>query len=229
MNDTIYSSFIEQETARMKKAARTTWIAGAIILVLLFAYFSFILTMVKAFTKPENAAFLVADSIKTNFPSFIETTEELMAERSIYLANDLSSAFIDSVPQLREEAEAQIEYTYTDMIPHVSKELQSILNDYIRENEEEIRLLAEQDTSAEFTDAFITELMGLFSEYMNEYMSEGFEGRDLQFVQENSLIGLQSMNTYLDELISMPASEMTRIQALQKQLLTSVTRRVIEE
>lgn len=185
--------------------------------------------MVKAFTKPENAAFLVADSVKSNFPSFIETTEELLAERSIYLANDLSSTFLQSVPQLREEAQAQIEYAYTDMVPHVSREFQTILDDYIRENEEEIRLLAEQDTSEGFTEAFVAELMDLFTFYMNGYMKENFDGRDLQFVQENTLIGMQTMNTYLDELMAMTPDEMSRIQSLQKDLLTTVTRRVIEE
>lgn len=229
MNDTDYSSFITEETARMKKAARTTWIAGGIILLVLLGYFSFILTMVKTFTKPENAAYLVADSVKTNFPSFMETTEELLAERSIYLANDISGTFIESIPQLREEAEVQIEYAHTDMIPHVSKEFQTILVDYIRDNEEEIRLLAEHDTGAGFNEAFIDELMGLFSAHMNDYMEQNFDGRNLAFIQENTLIGLQSMNTYLDELIAMPAEEMSRIQTLQKQLLASVTRRVIEE
>jgi len=227
MTDENYASFLESETARMSKAARTTWIVGGIIIVFLFLYFSFILTMAKTFTEPENAAFLVADNVKTNFPSFMETTEALIAERSVYLAEDLSSTFIASVPTLREEAEAQMDLAHTEMIPFVSDEFQEMLTAYIMQHSAEIRILAEEGGS-EFTDEFVAGVMDEFGNYMNEQMEESFFGRDLNFVKDNTLIALQAMNAYLDELMALDPSEMNRIQALQKQLLATITRKVIE-
>ena len=229
MSEENYQSFLESETSRMNKATRTTWIAGGVILLFLIGYFSFILTMVKTFTEPENAAFLVADNVKTNFPSFIETTEAVLAERSVYLADDLSSTFLNSVPMLREEAQAQIDLSYTEMIPHVSGEFQLILTNYIEDHKSEIKVLAEQGDSEAFTEAFVAEVMNEFGAYMDDYRAESFDGRDLKFIQENTLVGLQAMNVYLGELMTMPADELTRIQSLQKNLLAAVTRRVIEE
>jgi len=224
MNDN-YASFLESETARMQKAARSTWIVGGVIIAALVLYFSFIMTMVKTFIEPENAAFLVADSVKSNFPSFMETTEELMAERSIYLAEDLSSAFLSAVPKLREEAEAQLDLAHTEMVPYLSKEFQSILTSYIRDHEEEIRLLAQQDENSALNEAFVAEVMDQFAAYMNTKMNEN-TGRDLYFIKENTLLALQAMNAYLDELLITDPAQLNRIQSLQKKLLATITRKL---
>lgn len=226
MSEQDYTSFLEIEIARIKKRTRSTLILAGILILVLIGYLSFVLTMAKTFTKPENAAFLVADNVRTNFPSFMETTETLLAERSVILAESLSERFLTTVPALRVEAQRQLELAHTEMVPHLSLEFQTILADYIAANEESIQLLAEQGSNQSLAESFVADVMQSFAHYLNESMIDHFDGRDLAFAPENSLFALQAMEAYLDELMLSDPSQLDRQQLLEKRILTAVVQRI---
>lgn len=227
MSEKDYTSFLEIEIVRIKKRTQTTYIATAVILLFLIGYLSLILTMVKTFTQPENAAFLVADNVRANFPAFMDSTEELLAARSVSLAEGLSQRFLSTVPRLREEAQKQMDLTHTERIPLISEEFQEILTQYIRENEASIQLLAEQGSNQALAENFVNGVMQDFNEYLNEAMSEHFEGRDLGYMKEHSLFALQAMDQHLTELLESDPAELDRSQQLQKKILATIARRVI--
>ncbi len=226
MSEQDYTSFLEIEIARIKKRTRNTLILASILILVLIGYLSFVLTMAKTFTKPENAAFLVADNVRANFPSFMETTETLLTERSIILAESLSARFLTTVPALRVEAQRQLELAHTEMVPHLSLEFQTILADYIAANEESIELLAEQGSSQSLAESFVADIMQSFVRYLDASMIDQFDGRDLAFAQENSLFALKAMETYLDELMLSDPSQLDRQQLLEKRILTAVAQRI---
>ena len=217
-----YKHFLRAEIKRIEKATRTMWITGAILIVLIIAYMSFVLTMVRTFTEPNNAAFIVSDAIEQNFPEFISSTEELLGIQAVVLAEESSRSFIQAVPKIREEAERQISYAHTDMIPHLSVEFQSMLTDYIQTNMNSVELLAEEARNTEAADAFVSELMIQFGAYLDVQLVESYDGRGLDYFMENSLLALQAMDSYLSELTRTSPEEMSHKQMLQYKILASL-------
>jgi len=62
--ETDHGTFLIDEAQRIRRETRMTWIVGMVLAFGLIGYFSFIYQMVGTFLDPENAAFLVADTVR---------------------------------------------------------------------------------------------------------------------------------------------------------------------
>ena len=228
MSNEQHAEFIASETKRMQKATKTTWIVGVVVVVFLSGYFSFILTMVRTFLEPEVAAIMVARNVKSNFPTYMEEAENMLAAQSVVMAEEMSDTIISVFPDIRIQAQAHLERTHKDIIPYMSHEFQGVIADYIRANREKIEMVASNNHSPEFTQMFVDDIMNQFGVLLNQAMAEEFDGKDLKYFLENSLMAMETMSDYLDLLIETDPENMSRTMKLHKQLLATITKRAIE-
>ena len=228
MENQDYETFVKEEIEKIEKETKFIWGSGVLIMVLVIGYLFFLFQMTAFITKPENAAILVANSVKDNLPEFLDQTEQTLTHRAPIIARETSDTFLEMIPRLREAAETQIDFTHKEMIPQLSWEFQQILSNYIRDHEKEIRTFAAQDHRGDFPKNFVEELMGQFGQYLDQEMSEKYGGRDMDYLKENSLLALQAMNEFLVDLKETPSSGLERKERLQRKILATVTRRLIE-
>lgn len=228
MENQEYETFLKEEISKIEKETKFIWGSGILLLVFVIGYLFFLFQMTAFITKPENAAILVANSVKENLPEFINQTEQTLNHRAPIIARETSDTFLEMIPRLRETAEVQIDFTHKEMIPQLSWEFQQILSNYIRDHEKEIRAFAGKDSRGDFPQNFVDELMGQFGEYLDDEMAESYGGRDLEYLKENSLLALQSMNEFLVELKDSPPNSLERKERLQRKILATITRRLIE-
>lgn len=221
-----HESFLLEEARRLRRSARITWIVGTAFALFLIGYLSAIFFMVRTFFDADNAALLIASTIRENAPQVIADTEVALASRAPFLARQMTLTFLEAIPQLRETAIAQIDLAHQEMIPTLSREFQDVIRLYIRDHAEELRAITATSSPDVFAEEFTSELMASLAVELEAALQEQYDGRDFGYFKENSLLALQAMSEHLDGLVA-GDTRMTRRERLQRRLLAAVTRRVI--
>ena len=220
--------FLREEVDRINRATRWIWIVGGFFAIIMIIYMSAILHMARTFLDPENAAWAIAEQMQSNTPQFLDQIEVSLKLKAPEIANHVTETFLKSVPELRRVAEDQINFTYEEMIPHLSVEFQNMIKAYIADNGEIIREFAQNHNNHEFADFFTEEMLSLLGEHLNETLYDDYSGRDFEYIQENCLYALLSMNEHLGQLLSDDPALMDRRELLQRRILAALTQRLLE-
>ncbi len=221
------ANFLDDEIIRIQKTTRKTWIAGVLIGIFMILYMNFILTMTRTFFDAENAALLISSYVQESAPEFLDETEKALKIKAPVVANQLSQTFLKIIPELRETAEFHLDYAANEMIPYISWEFQNIITEYIESNSESLKLLAENTDSKLFTETFISEVLDLFAQRLEVTMKDQYDGRDYIFVKDNSVLAVQAMNEYLEDLIDTNIDKLDRKSRLERKILATLTNKMI--
>ncbi len=227
-NNEDLAEFLTQETDSFNKAARKTWLAGVAVWLFLGGYLYFALFMLQFFLNPRNAALMISDQVQENAPEFIFQTEQALRREAPKMAHEMSATFLASIPKIRLEAQKQIASVHRDMIPFISVEFQRMIREYVEENSEILVELVEEEDIDAFASRFTAELVEQFGARLNDTLEEEYGGRNLQYVNENLLTAIQSMDKHLSYLLDVDSAHLDRPELLQKQILALITRRLIE-
>ena len=219
--------FLISETESLNKKTKTTFIIGVIFIAVIISYMSFILWMVSTLLEPQNAAIMITQQVDANLPKFYLEAERALSLKAPVLANQMSEVFLNTIPELRKSAENQIELTFKEIVPYVSRQFEDMITDYIILNADSLRALAEESTIDEFIDHLTNVLITQFSESMGREIESQYGNRNLVYFRENSLLTLETMNTHLENLLHADISTMDRRHQLQRRILADITQKLI--
>ena len=219
--------FLREEIEKTERARRIISYGGGAFVLFLIGYFSFMLFMVTTFLDPENAAYAISSQVEATVPKFLSDTQQALVAKAPVLAEEVTAMFFRVIPELRKVAETQIDFTHQDMIPQLSDGFSAIISNYVKDNSQTLKAFADDHDTEAFAEFFTSELLNSFGKYLDQEMRSEFEGRDMSYFTENSLVALQAMNAHLSDLIAADASELDRKSRLQRRILSAVVNRLI--
>lgn len=213
--------FLKEQIVRNKRAARTTWIIGGIVVVLVTCYMSGLVVLVRGILEPMTAARMIGQYIEQQLPSILSGTENALQQQATPLGNALSDRIITSLPKLREEAEKQIDLTCEQFLPLLREEIRSTVRCYMEEHADEISDFYGAHKGEEFAEFFIDSIMVEVADSLNKQLREVSGEYDLDYIRSASLTILNDINGELSRLLNLSAEEMTKSDRLQRRLIVA--------
>ena len=186
--------------------------------------------MVATFADPNNAAYLVSETVQENVDDIMVEAEIALKNRALPLANQSSDIFLQTIPRLSAAGEEQIDLAIDVMIPQISRELEDLLVGYIHENSGNLKLLAEHSDKEALARAFVASLMDEWGRLFNERIEAETEGQlNAKYFLQNTLYGLQTVNAHLEAITSKDLEDLNRQEMLQVQIVAALLRRITEQ
>lgn len=211
--------FMRAEISRTRNGVGQTYLYGTIAAVLVAAYMTFILVMVKEATNGTFLAAAVRVQVEEAVPEMIRSGEFALADKAKLTANRVSNEFKRLVPRFIETGKEKIDMAYEDQIPYLSEEFQDMVKSYIQSHRTELAEFADQHDSEEFAEEFTRQMMAEFALQIDARMKEATGGDGLAYFNENLLQSLVAMDTTLDELVNTPEADLSQRQRLQRRIL----------
>lgn len=221
------AAFLRTEAAKIRRQARVTWIVGTLMIAAIGAYFSFIHYMIRTVAEPQTLANFAAATIEEATPPLIAEVEATLKAEAPEVANHLSQTFLTTLPELRRGAEAQIRLCHEEMIPHVSRELQGMIQAYVSENGDELRAFVRAHDDAAFAQHFTEAVFEELGHQINQTFQIEGEGADVVYFKDNLMIALLAMESHLDALGGDPA-KLDERQRKQRRALAALANKLAD-
>jgi len=213
--------FLEEKIAANRKATKATWVVGIIVLVLIGTYMAGLVYLIKGILEPMTAARMIGMNIEASLPSVLNETELSLQQQATPLANALSDEIMAAMPQMRKEAEEQIDLVYDQLLPLMREEVRSVVLSYVIEHEQELHDIYAAQKCEGFAEAFVDNVMADLTKALNRELSTATRGHDLEYVSATSLSTLEDINEQLTRLIKTETESMSRSERLQRRLIVS--------
>lgn len=212
-------TFVQEEIKKAKRGIATSYGFGIVMILILAGYMSFALYQLNTALEPTMLAGLIGNTAEEATPDLVEQLETLLVESADDQAELLGRQITERVPEVFALARESIDATHTEYLPALSAEFSSALEEYIHANSDELKAFADSHTDEEFASYFVDSMMEELELRLDEWMQINFEGRDLDFVQENIRVSLLAMDETVTELLETEPENLTYRQHLQRRVL----------
>lgn len=139
MTTEILRGHLEAEVLRLHKARRTTLIASIVVVLIVLAYTSWMYSMVRYFTKPENLAMTVSGLVESQIPNLKHSVSTAIKTQAPSLAKHIGHLIRDEVPaQLRKLVETAADDAANQVAREAAKSYTAALNGVVRDAKAEI-------------------------------------------------------------------------------------------
>jgi hypothetical protein len=225
------SEFLEAEINRNQRAARTSWIVGGTLIVLVMSYLSWSTNALKEILQPKAAATVIAQQATGNLRHMLAQTPDVLKQVEAYLAEhapifaDLVSHEVQaSIPQLRRQAEVQLADLHKSVLPYLADQIAWIVKEYVRDNKAELAAFYKTHPSDEFTKRFVKEILDRVTHKVDQKLQEGSKGTDHTFVLAAAMDCLADFEHQLARLATSNTDRLTRVERLERRLFVTCAR-----
>ena len=206
----------EIEANKLSMQRLCTW--GVMGVVCIMCYLAWLHQSVQDnFFNPETVAAFVTGTIDEQLPMILGRTEREVIDDAPRQIEAVSAKVLSAVPEVRKEAEQQIENIYVQM-PLLREALNNALRAYFDEHRAQMRDFAEAHQDKEFVRYFTDHVIGEMQREIHSQFGTNDE-LNLKKVQEQSLAQLVLLNERLEKLAETSPYYMTRRDLVARRLV----------
>ena len=221
--------FLQEETNKLNRSSKRTYLVSVILAVILTGYLGFIYTSFSRMMDPEELSPILINQGQAILEDVIDTYEGELKDQAPVLADEFSRRINDDViPSVGLLARTQIDLIHESMIPFISTEFVSFFEAYFAQHSEELQMLAslaEEEGAHVFVD-------GMWAEFTTNvdqvFRASHPEQAGIPEFQEKIDVTLLAMEDTLENLLSQEIEELTRRERLQRQLLAHLVQLILE-
>jgi hypothetical protein len=211
--------FLREEIANQQKRNRTSWIAGLVVLALIWGYLTYVGSFIRNHVlNPTHAAQWVAYMTSENFPVVLSKTERSLRDQAPELCDKLVGSLVSVPRYVGEEARKQIDVVADDMLPQLEAELSSALLAYIDSHADDAQEFFAQQQEPGMVEAFVNQLTAdVIADLDAEMIRDS--GHGVNYVIDSTLGALEAIDQQLETLSTKSPEDMTREELLHKELI----------
>ncbi len=216
------ASFLKEQVESNTRKVRNTWVIGAVVVLLVVGYMSFLLWMVRGYLDPWTAAHTVASLAERNVPIVLSQVENSLRAQAPQVVDDMCKQAKACLPELRIQAEKQIDAIHESVLPGMGLQLAECLEEAIQEHKGDIAEFVKTHKDADAVKYFIDTIASDVVKSLDDVLQMETPGMGVNYFQAAMITGLQETKAKLVALSAKKDSEMSRVEALQKKVLITL-------
>ena len=208
--------FLEQEIQSCKKKTKMSVIFGGVILVVVFGYFSWLLSFVRnELLNPQALATVTVGIAEDNIPGYMAELEQEIKNQAPGVSKQVIDQIKSVFPAFRLMVQAEFEDS-AKLLPVLRNETQDAVRTYVRDNASEIQKLFEAHQEKEFADRAIAASLTQFSEDLKA------NGLNLADFHISSLKTLSDLRDQMRVLAQKAPSQMTELELKKASVIVAL-------
>jgi hypothetical protein len=214
-----FQEYLEGEIALAEKKNRMTIIVGALMLVIIGGYMTFIGSFVRnEVLNPKTAAQWVSYMTQQNLPVILVQTEATLKEQAPTAADQMVGSLLQVPTLVGNEARKQIDFVVDEMLPQMETELDSTVQSYFDAHVDDAAEFFAEHHEPGMAEAFIDQLSeDLVADLDQHMIRDG--GKGVHHLVDVSMGALEAINRRVETLATKDPADMTREELLHKELV----------
>jgi len=169
---------IDREIQVVRTSTRHFWIGGALLILVIIGYMSWIFSHLRPLADPEEAAILLQQTALNRLPQFSASLEAALRDAAPDLTRQATQRVLDAIPRIRKEVEKRAGRVGDDLASYIDSHLGELIDQVIRDHKKEIKELIPQlktkEKAQEFTNLLETacrkSIMDVLDVQLKEYL-----------------------------------------------------------
>lgn len=220
---------INEESERNQRTTKTTWVVGAILVVAVFIYMSWILSTVRnEILTPQGIAEMAAGVADENVPKYLSSIEQDLKAKAPVLANQSADELIRLFPTVREEIEGVIEAS-EKMIPDFSASMSDGLRGYLQTHADEIRAFYKAHDERKFAQYIVDHIYETFTTDLDNSLKATFNGQGIEDFNNESLDLLSNINEKIQRIAKKPLRNLSKREVQEIRLIKTINDYLIKD
>jgi len=148
------ADLVEREIQATQASARRLWLGGAVLIVIVIGYMSWIFSQLRPWTDPEEVALVLQQTALDQLEPLSESLETALRDSAPDLTRQVTQTVIKSIPELRKEIEKHGGKVADELVEyidgHIGELIDQVIRDYKKDIEDVIPLLETKEGTAKF-------------------------------------------------------------------------------